>query len=438
MTTTTTMAFASATLARAVGLDEPADACAYQEQEGALCWAVAGGPACAAGGLAQKAVDAALDSFARDRRCLPVAAAAHLEAARKALAVELGGPPPELAVLVSAGGRAAWATSGAARVFTVQQGAVPRAASAKTGPPAASARTLESGDAFLLATGVYGAVLDPTELEIELAKSSQPGEWLHRLEARVAPRSAEAVRPGYAAAAVMVASAEPQTASSAPHTARRPARSRGLLLGAALAVLIAVAVGAALVVHWRDPQAARRGVTFVSAEQTTNGMVYRPAANSLYPNLQQALAAARSGETLWIGPGVHQELPPVIDRQVRLLGAGAERTTLVARYQPLELRDPVIGIENLKLVAGPGVTSAIRLTGEFSGFIRMVFLEGNGRDLLSVTGRAHPTLENNTLRPIGKAQCFTSDSERWIRDALPAGNLCMPPYDPLSNAPPGR
>jgi serine/threonine protein phosphatase PrpC len=238
--------FETALVSSAGGRSENQDAADCAVAENAACWVLADGLGGHGGGAtaARMAVATVLASFRTGPECSAGALARFLEDANKAVCGAQDGDPSlaemrsTAVLLVSDLSRALWAHVGDSRLYYLNGGrirfqtldhSVPQAMVSAGEIGASEIRfhedrnrllrslgnrnlrpavhsemeAMEPGDAFLLASDGFWEYVYETEMEVDFAKSSNPGDWLRRMEERLIQR-ATGEHDNYSAIAIFV------------------------------------------------------------------------------------------------------------------------------------------------------------------------------------------------------------------------------------------
>lgn len=241
------MRFVTQVLSYGGGREYNEDAVQYSNTDKLGCWTLADGLGGHGGGdvAAQAATNAVIQAFNSHAECTAEALMTYVEQARSAVSRKQEQDPAlasmrtTLIVLVMDERQALWAHIGDSRLYYFKQGTMQRRtldhsvpqAMVEAGQINASQirfhedrnrllrslggreeirATIESkppsigpGDAFLLASDGFWEYVTDTAMEIDLAKSSTPGEWLKHMERRlrqVAPEDQD----NFSAIAVML------------------------------------------------------------------------------------------------------------------------------------------------------------------------------------------------------------------------------------------
>lgn len=240
------MTFSTAAICEAGGRETNQDRWAHQSSGSAYCWVVADGLGGMGGGeiAAEAATKALASGFVANPECSRSALQTHLESANQAILGAQqthplrGAMRTTVAALLAAGKTAVWAHSGDSRLYYLHEGAivhqtldhsVPQALVSGGELPAAAIRFhpdrnrllkslgtpqvaatfgeaasgIAAGDAFLLASDGFWEFVTETEMEVEFAKATGPGEWLQGLLRRFRTR-ASGDHDNYTAVAVFV------------------------------------------------------------------------------------------------------------------------------------------------------------------------------------------------------------------------------------------
>jgi serine/threonine protein phosphatase PrpC len=226
--------FQTAMMSERGGRRENQDCCDYLVQDSVGCWVLADGLGGHLGGriAARIAVSAALDAFRVNAECSQQAVKQYVDSANAAIVAAQKCDPglvsmrTTLVLLVCDSRYALWAHVGDSRLYYLRDGTiqaqthdhtVPQALcdAGKLAPSAIrfhaernwllrslghtdepQAETapalvpLKSGDIFLLCSDGLWEYVTESEMELDLAKSRNPGAWLRKMEARVIERAA--------------------------------------------------------------------------------------------------------------------------------------------------------------------------------------------------------------------------------------------------------
>lgn len=165
------------------------------------CWAIASGRAQAGRASASRvAIDAVLQCARRSfdlatdavRGCMLDAGVERATARHGHRTLGLGAMGTALALLVSDTRAATWASVGDLRVFHFQHGRLAGRGgrrSAVESEPRLHREMLAQGDVFLLCNPSWWQHLTEPEMELDLAKSDAPSEWLEIIAHRVLRRA---------------------------------------------------------------------------------------------------------------------------------------------------------------------------------------------------------------------------------------------------------
>jgi PPM family protein phosphatase len=241
------LAFDTAILSSQGGREANQDEARHFPSPDGGCWILCDGLGGYGGGetAARIGVTSVLQSFALQAECSESALRMYLESARQAILAERAGNPQlsamdsTVVVLLASGGRALWAHAGDSRLYWFRAGrletqtrdhSLPQAlvGAGKISPReirfhedrnkvlrtlaggetlradlSGEAIHLKSGDAFLLASDGLWELVDETEMEVELARSTSAEAWLKGLETCLRPRAFSG-HDNYSAIAVRV------------------------------------------------------------------------------------------------------------------------------------------------------------------------------------------------------------------------------------------
>jgi len=262
----TSLAFDTAILTSAGGRDVNQDEARFAAIERGGCWVLCDGLGGHGGGetAAQIATATVLGSYAQHAECSESALRTYLESARRAVLAErvrnpyLAAMNSTIVLLVAAEGEALWAHAGDSRLYWFRGGRLRHQTRDHSVPQSladagqisakqirfhedrnkllrtlAGGETLEAslapeavhlipGDSFLMASDGLWELVNETEMEVELARSSTAEGWLKGLESRLRSRSFSG-HDNYSAIALRVHEAAPQPAA-APHAQPQPVR----------------------------------------------------------------------------------------------------------------------------------------------------------------------------------------------------------------------
>jgi PPM family protein phosphatase len=242
------MRFLTYTVSSAGGREMNQDAAEFVVTPEMACWVLADGLGGHGGGeeAARSATSAILQSFQAHAECSPAAVMTYIESARNAVVkrqeenTTLMGMRTTIVVLVSDMKSALWGHVGDSRLYYFKQGtlekqtldhSVPQAmVDAKQLKPAEirhhedrnrllrslggreevratieeKAYSIRPGDAFLLCSDGFWEYVTETAMEVDLAKSGSPSDWLRFMELRIRAAAAEE-QDNYTAVAVFAA-----------------------------------------------------------------------------------------------------------------------------------------------------------------------------------------------------------------------------------------
>ena len=241
------MRFITATMSKTGGRKQNQDYCCYSIKDQASCWVLADGLGGHRGGeIASKlASDKILESFEVNPEISSSALTKYLETAQAAVIKRQKEEPmffsmrTTIVVLIADLQSAMWAHIGDSRLYHFRSGriifqtkdhSVPQAmadagdiapeeirlhedrnrllrALGKEGDlrPVIKEEPvpLQNGDAFLLCTDGFWEYVTETEMEVDIARSNNPDEWLEKMELRIQERAKEG-HDNYSAIAVFV------------------------------------------------------------------------------------------------------------------------------------------------------------------------------------------------------------------------------------------
>jgi PPM family protein phosphatase len=223
------MRFLTHTISRGGGRDMNQDAAEHCIAEEWACWVLADGLGGHGGGeeASRLATEAVMQAFQAHAECSPSALRTYIEFARQAVVKRqeenpmLNGMRTTLVVLVSDMRQALWAHVGDTRLYLFREGQLARQTRDHSVPQAMvdakkidageirhhedrnrllrsiggkeevratieeHPHTLRPGDAFLLCTDGFWEYVTETAMEVDLAKSATPADWLRFMELRI-------------------------------------------------------------------------------------------------------------------------------------------------------------------------------------------------------------------------------------------------------------
>ncbi len=253
------MRFLTHSLTHPGGREQNQDACQYAVAGNIACWALADGLGGHGGGeeAALLATGAVISAFQSHAECSPSALLTYFEQARQAVAARqeespaLNGMRTTLVVLVSGMDHALWAHVGDSRLYYFMQGRLTRWTLDHSVPQAMvdanqlkpsrirlhedrnrllrslggredvratignEPEPIRPGDSFLLCTDGFWEYVTETAMEMDLAKSPHPREWLHFMEQRIR-QAAPPDQDNYTAIAIFVGTGQDSSGSPAP------------------------------------------------------------------------------------------------------------------------------------------------------------------------------------------------------------------------------
>ncbi len=242
------MQFMTATISKPGGRKQNQDYCHYSMKDQTFCWVLADGLGGHRGGeiASRLAADNILESFDANPGISSSALKKHLETAQAAIIKRQEEEPmlfsmrTTIVILIADLQSAMWAHIGDSRLYFFRSGriifqtkdhSVPQAmadagdiapeeirlhedrnrllrALGKEGDlrPVILEEpcSLQDGDKFLLCTDGFWEYVTETEMEVDLAKSNNPDEWLQKMELRIQERAKKG-HDNYSAIAVFVA-----------------------------------------------------------------------------------------------------------------------------------------------------------------------------------------------------------------------------------------
>ncbi|MFN7937686.1 MAG: protein phosphatase 2C domain-containing protein [Bryobacteraceae bacterium] len=242
------MRFLTHTLSRGGGRDINQDAAEHSVAGELACWALADGLGGHGGGeeAARLATESVMHAFRSHAECSPSALLTYIEFARTAVnkrqdeQAMLSGMRTTLVVLVSDLRNALWAHVGDTRLYLFREGQLARQTLDHSVPQAMvdakqidarkirnhedrnrllrsiggreevratieeQPHALHPGDAFLLCTDGFWEYVTETAMEVDLAKSASPADWLRYMELRIRA-AAPADQDNYSAIGVFAA-----------------------------------------------------------------------------------------------------------------------------------------------------------------------------------------------------------------------------------------
>lgn len=258
------LAFDTAVLSSAGGRDVNQDEARFVAEGQGGCWVLCDGLGGHGGGetAARIAATNVLQSYAQFAECSEPALRTYLESARRAVLAERGQNPylaamnSTIVLLVAGGGQALWAHAGDSRLYWFRAGRLRHQTRDHSVPQSladggqitakqirfhedrnkllrslAGGESLEAslapeavhlipGDSFLMASDGLWELVNETEMEVELARSSTAEGWLKGLETRLRSRSYSG-HDNYSAIALRVHEA-PLPAAAAPTAQPQP------------------------------------------------------------------------------------------------------------------------------------------------------------------------------------------------------------------------
>ncbi|MCZ2149805.1 MAG: protein phosphatase 2C domain-containing protein [Bryobacterales bacterium] len=241
------MRFLTHSLTHSGGREQNQDACQCAVADRMACWVLADGLGGHGGGeeAARLATDAVMRAFQSHAECSPSALLTYIELARQAVVARqeesptLGGMRTTLVILASDMEKALWAHVGDSRLYYFARGRLARQTRDHSVPQAmVDARQLKpsqirlhedrnrllrsiggreevratleedpaairTGDSFLLCTDGFWEYVTETAMEMDLAKSADPREWLRFMEQRIR-QTAPSDQDNYTAIAIFV------------------------------------------------------------------------------------------------------------------------------------------------------------------------------------------------------------------------------------------
>jgi serine/threonine protein phosphatase PrpC len=239
------MRFLTHTVSSAGGREINQDAAEHAVTEQMACWVLADGLGGHGGGeeASKAATGAILQSFQAHAECSPAAIMTYIEAARNAVVkrqdedTTLMGMRTTIVVLVSDLKTALWGHVGDSRLYFFKQGRLERQTSDHSVPQAMvdarqlkpseirhhedrnrllrslggreelratieeKAHSIRPGDAFLLCSDGFWEYVTETAMEVDLAKSGSPSDWVRFMELRIRAAAPEE-QDNYTAVAV--------------------------------------------------------------------------------------------------------------------------------------------------------------------------------------------------------------------------------------------
>jgi serine/threonine protein phosphatase PrpC len=242
------MRFLTHTVSSAGGREINQDAAEHAVTEQMACWVLADGLGGHGGGeeAAKAATGAIMQSFQAHAECSPAALMTYIEAAKSAVIkrqdedTTLMGMRTTIVVLISDMKTALWGHVGDSRLYFFRQGRLERQTSDHSVPQAMvdarqlkpseirhhedrnrllrslggreelratieeKAHSIRPGDAFLLCSDGFWEYVTETAMEVDLAKSGSPSDWVRFMELRIRAAAPEE-QDNYTALAVFAA-----------------------------------------------------------------------------------------------------------------------------------------------------------------------------------------------------------------------------------------
>jgi serine/threonine protein phosphatase PrpC len=239
------MRFLTHTVSSAGGREINQDAAEHAVTEQMACWVLADGLGGHGGGeeAAKAATGAIMQSFQAHAECSPAALMTYIEAAKSAVIkrqdedTTLMGMRTTIVVLISDMKTALWGHVGDSRLYFFRQGRLERQTSDHSVPQAMvdarqlkpseirhhedrnrllrslggreelratieeKAHSIRPGDAFLLCSDGFWEYVTETAMEVDLAKSGSPSDWVRFMELRIRAAAPEE-QDNYTAVAV--------------------------------------------------------------------------------------------------------------------------------------------------------------------------------------------------------------------------------------------